>query len=235
MFASQNPRLSTPELFPAGVLRVGIDPSYPPFAVHVGGGFAGLDVDLGEALAAELNLPVQFIPLGTDGLYDALKTDRIDILLAGVRLDYRQSRDVVYSMPYLNVGLHLLSPKTAFLSSRNELASQEIAYGYGTAADQYLWHVEREIAPFQRAPYENEEKALLALKRGLVSAALVDGVGGLRFMRMHDDWLQEVALTEDHLAIAMRRDRPSLHQVVHEVLLRIRADGRMKEILQRWL
>ena len=235
MLAQLRPPQAIGERFPAGALRVGIDPSYPPFANHVEGGFVGLDIDLGEALAVELDLAVQFIPLGYDGLYDALKTDHIDILLAGVRVDYRQSQDVVYSQPYMNGGLRLLSPKTAALIRRNDLSSHKIAYGYGTAADQFLWYAEREIAPFQRAPYEDEETALRALKQGQVSAALVDGVEGLRFMRWHGDWLQELALTEDHLAIAMRRDRPWLHSLIHDALSRLWVDGRLSEILQGWL
>ena len=132
-------------------LRIGVDPSYAPFAMHSAGGFAGLDIDLGEALAAEIGLPAQFVPLGYDGLYDALRTDRIDILLAGVRINFRYSEDVIFSLPYFNGGLVLVSPHTAPLNGRDELAGQTIAYGYGTAADQYLWYAERELPPFQRA------------------------------------------------------------------------------------
>ena len=230
-----NPPITKADVFPAGVLRVGIDPSFPPFAQHTEGGFEGLDIDLGEALAAEINLPVQFIPLGYDGLYDALKTQSIDVLMAGVRIDYRHSEDVIYSMPYLNGGLVLLSPKSAPLNSQFELAQHRIAYGYGTAADFYLWIAERELATLQPVPYQDEETALRALKQELVSAAIVDGIEGRLFLRMHDSWLQAVFLIEDHLAIAMRRDRPLIHQVINRALENLWLDGRLSEILARWL
>lgn len=227
--------LATVDRFPTGYLRVGIDPSYPPFAKHTGDGFVGLDIDLGEALALEIGIPVQFVPLGYDGLYDALRTENIDVLLAGVRVDFRKSDDVIYSMSYLNGGLMLVSPKSAPLTSRAELSSRMIAYGYGTTADRFLWYAERELPPFQRAPYRDEETALRALKHGQVTAALVDGIEGRLYLRVHDDWAQAVFLTDDHLAIAMRRDRPLIHQVVNDALAALLVDGRLGEILARWL
>ena len=227
-------RVERAALFPHGYLRVGIDPSYPPFAAHVEGGYAGLDVDLGEALAMELGLPAHFVPLGYDGLYDALRTDRIDILLAGARVNFRYSDDVLFSRPYLNGGLLQISPADAPLHSRNEIPGRIIAYGYGSAADRYLFYAERELPPFQRAPYQDEATALRAMQLGEAAAALVDGIAGRLFLRENPGW-QSVALTEDHLAIAMRRDRPQLHKAIDAALRAMWADGRLAEILARWL
>ena len=227
--------LGASERFPTGVLRVGIDPSYPPFAAHTSAGFAGLDIDLGEALAAELGIPLQFVPLGYDGLYDALRTESIDVLLAGVRIDFQQSDDVIYSQPYLNGGLMLLSPREAPLTSRAELPGHVVAYAYGAAADRYLWFAERELPPFQRAPYEDAETALVAMQRGRAAVALVDGVEGRLFLREYGDWAQGVYLMDDFLAVGMRRDRPLIHEVVNAALAALLADGRLGEILARWL
>src|SRR5210317_512895 len=58
----------------SGVLRVGLDPTYPPFEVSDGDGAVGLDIDLANALASELGLNSEFIYFGYDGLYDALAT-----------------------------------------------------------------------------------------------------------------------------------------------------------------
>src|SRR5262245_44631595 len=63
-----------------GVLRVGLDPTYPPFETADDGELRGLDVDLARALAAELGLEVQFVYFGYDGLYDALLSNQVDVL-----------------------------------------------------------------------------------------------------------------------------------------------------------
>ena len=226
--------LTIAERFPTGVLRVGIDPSYPPFATHQPAGFAGFDVDLAEALATELGIPLQLVPLGYDGLYDALRTESIDLLLAGVHIDYRRSEDVIYSAPYWNAGLLLLSPLNDPLLGREELPARRIAYAYGSEADRYLWYAERELAPFQRAPYENAMVALRALQRGHADAALVEGIAGRLFLREHGSWAKGVALSEELLAMAMRRDRPLIHEVIHTALAALKSTGRLQEILARW-
>ena len=51
-----------------GVLRVGLDPTYPPFAVATENDLYGFDVDLARALAEDLGLQVQFAYFGYDGL-----------------------------------------------------------------------------------------------------------------------------------------------------------------------
>ena len=60
--------------FPDGEIRIGVDGSYPPFAFDEAGSLRGLDIELGEAIAAEIGLPARFLNLSFYGLYDALIT-----------------------------------------------------------------------------------------------------------------------------------------------------------------
>ena len=55
------------------MLRVGLDPSWPPFEfVGERGQVAGLDVDLARAIGDRLGVEVAFVPSGWEGLYAAL-------------------------------------------------------------------------------------------------------------------------------------------------------------------
>ena len=49
-----------------GVLRVGLDPTYPPFEFFDGLSLHGIDVDLVEAIAAEKGLVVEYSHFGFD-------------------------------------------------------------------------------------------------------------------------------------------------------------------------
>ena len=59
-----------------GVLRIGLDPTYPPFENGDTGDLHGLDIDLAREIAAELEVEAVFVYYGYDGLYDALLTSR---------------------------------------------------------------------------------------------------------------------------------------------------------------
>src|SRR5580765_1789909 len=74
------------ELFPYGEIRIGVDASYPPFEVATNSDIYGIDIDVGKVLGTRLNVPVRFINMGYDGLYDALKADQADILISALTI-----------------------------------------------------------------------------------------------------------------------------------------------------
>ncbi|MCA9936902.1 MAG: amino acid ABC transporter substrate-binding protein, partial [Anaerolineales bacterium] len=85
-------------------LRVGVDPTYPPFAVADSSDVWGLDIDLARAISEELGVPVQFTYFGFDGLYDALLTEQVDVLISALVVDVGRTGDFAYSDPYFNAG-----------------------------------------------------------------------------------------------------------------------------------
>ena len=71
-----------------GVLRIGVDPTYPPFATLEGDTLVGIDADLGRALAADLGLEAEFRALATTGFTTRWRRSRdllISALVAGRR------------------------------------------------------------------------------------------------------------------------------------------------------
>ncbi|MBK9055789.1 MAG: transporter substrate-binding domain-containing protein [Chloroflexi bacterium] len=93
-----------------GILRVGLDPTYPPFAVATENDLFGFDVDLAQALAADLGLQVQFGYFGYDGLYEALEAGQTDVLISALVIDETRTADFAYSEPYFNAGQMLIVP-----------------------------------------------------------------------------------------------------------------------------
>src|SRR5438552_10619552 len=82
----------------AGTLRVGIDLSYPPFDVVSGDQIQGYDAELARALAADLGVRVEFVPMALDTMYDALASLRsegkADVLVSALPFMYERQKDV---------------------------------------------------------------------------------------------------------------------------------------------
>src|SRR5215216_5917639 len=83
-----------------GVLRVGLDPTYPPFDTLVDGKVAGYDAALGTAIAADLGAQVEFKTLALDTLYDALEAGDVDMLISALPIIPERRDKVRYSTPY---------------------------------------------------------------------------------------------------------------------------------------
>ncbi len=88
-----------------GVLRIGIDPSFPPFEADDGkGNLSGFDIALAAILAQKWNVGVQYVYTGFDGLYDALMGNQFDIVLSALSYNPQKTEDVSFSHSYFNGG-----------------------------------------------------------------------------------------------------------------------------------
>ena len=89
---------------PAALTRIGVDASNPPFAVATADDLFGLEIDLGHALAEEIGVPVRFINMGYDGLYDSIRADQVDMVISTLTMDPLRTNDVRYTQPYFDAG-----------------------------------------------------------------------------------------------------------------------------------
>lgn len=222
------------DLFPYGELRIGIDPGNPPFAVTTDNDLFGLDIDISRELGRRLDLPVRFVYLGFDGLYDSLKTDQADALIAGISADLSRLRDIHYSQPYFNAGLVLVS--SAGYTQMEDLPGKRLAYEFGSEAEVEARRWLRRIHPFKLRPYELTHYALDAARLGDAEAALVDTVSAHLYLREYANWQPDVSPVADNwYAIATQSRRPEISVALSDALQAMIDDGTLDEIIRRWL
>lgn len=228
--------LRPPEpILPLGVLRVGIDPTVPPFAsLDSAGSVHGIEAELARGLAAALGVGVQFIPLGYDGLYDALETDQVDALISGLTPVSARMSHVRYSIPYYNAGLVLVSPQENPLPDMPSLSGLRLAFAYGTDADSEAQRWLRRIVPFDTRPYESPSIALDAVRLGEADAALVDSTSARLYRQSHSRWETHSAdITVLPYAAATRIGRPALADAIDRALAHMRDSGQIDAIITR--
>jgi polar amino acid transport system substrate-binding protein len=232
----QRPLPPVKELFPYSEIRIGVDASYPPFAVATATDLYGIDIDIGKALGVRLHVPVRFINMGYDGLYDALKADQADILISALTIDYSRSGDVLYTVPYYNAGQVLITNNQHPHADMNELSGHSLAFEFGSEANLTAREWLRRIAPFQLMPYETPDFALDAVRLGDSDAALVDATSAGLYLRQHPDWhAQEVEVTDLLYAIALSTKRGNTWAAVNNALKSLIDDQTIATIIKHWL
>ena len=222
--------------FPAGEIVVGVDASYPPFALDDGATIRGLDIDLARALAAELNLPARFINIGFFALYDALKSGRVDILVSALRIDPARMDDVRYTRSYFDNGLVLISAADDPVSDVNSLANARIAYEYASSAEGQVRAWEEDERSITKLPYEMPQYALDALRLGQADAAIVDAITMRLYEKNQVGWTARYHyITHEPYAIAARIDRVETWQLVDSALETLIESGELARIIDKWL
>ncbi len=222
------------------MLRVGVDPTFPPFALDDAGSLAGIDIDLAHALAAEMGLTAQFTYFGYDGLYDALSTMQVDVLLSALVVAPERTRDFAYSDPYYDAGQVLIVPANVEIASADDPELETLAVELGA-----LGHVEA-LALQQARPslhvqtYGGVNEALNAVVAGEADAALVDGVSGRLYLKDLPATARPLVrlpqpVTTEPYAVVVRIEDRTLLSEINGALQRLSAAGELDGILNHWL
>ncbi len=222
----------------SGVLRVALDPSFPPFeSVDADGNLQGLDVDLAREIAGRLDLQVHFVTTGYDALYDALAVGRADIILSALYPDPSRTAGYVFSQPYFDAGEVVLVTRESPITGLQDLAGHTVACVFGTAG-----HMA--VLEWQDTWREPPELMVVSsvitvphlVETGVVDAAIVDRVSALVALSEDGDLrILESSVTEEPYVVAARRQDATLIEAVDRVLEAMFDDGTITRLIQRWM
>lgn len=220
-----------------GILRVGLDPTYPPFETAEGGKLEGIDVDLARALAAELGLEAEFVYFGFDGLYDALATEQVDVLISALVIRVEQTRDFAYSEPYFNAGQILIVPaENEGIQEMADLNGRTLGVELGAESHVIATEWERRLPDFTIVPYNLPQEALDGLRQGETDAVLIDAISGRLYLSEHSDLKAlDEPVTVEPFAMVVRRDDQTLLENLDRALERLEESGRLEMIIESWL
>jgi polar amino acid transport system substrate-binding protein len=221
----------------SGILRVGLDPTFPPFEIAEGDELAGLDVDLVRAIASLYNLQTEFTLFGYDGLYDALATEQVDVLISALVIAPERTGDFAYSDSYFNAGEILIIGKDVTgMNDMEDLDGRSVAVELGARG-----HVEaddwtRRLSDLTLKTYDSTDEALAAVANKEADAALVDAVSGRLYLTSHPELKRAPQpVTVEPYAIVVRIEDQRLLSKINEGLAQLRASGRSDAIIARWL
>lgn len=222
-----------------GTLRVGMDASFPPFEyIAQDGSLAGLDVDLAREIARRLDLEPHFVAnLPYDGLYDALRAERVDLAISALVVDPSRTADYVYSRVYFDAGHVLVSRKGEHaVESMTELGGHRLVVVLGTEGDRVGRRWARRLVDLAVVQYRTPDQVLGAVGNGEADVALVDRVSALGAVGDGGDLvIVGEPVTEVPYACAMRRESVQLLQAVNSALMAMEDDGTMDALIAEWI
>lgn len=220
-----------------GTLIIGLDPTFPPFENGDTGDLHGFDVDLGRAIATQHGLTADFRYYGYDGLYDALATAQIDVLLSALVIDPTKTRDFAYTEPYFNAGQFLVvATGNTAVQQMADLSGHTLAVELGSEGHVQALAWQRRLADLTISPRNTPQEALIAVGENQATAALVDHVSG-RFYRQTNPALTLLPspVTVEPYALVVRADDQTLLRQLNDTLAQLEADGTLNQLAQTWL
>jgi polar amino acid transport system substrate-binding protein len=222
-----------------GVLRVGMDASFPPFeAIALDGSLVGFDVDLAREVSRRLDLEPQFVAnLPYDGLYDALTAQRVDVVVSALVVNPARTADFSYSTSYFDAGEVLVLPEGEHaIQDMADVNGHRLAVALGTQGDQEARRWARRLKDLTVVQHQTPARALRAVEAGEADVALVDHVSALQAIGAgHNLTMVEEPVTAVPYAAAVQRDSQQLLRSINEAIEAMEDDGTMDRLVTKWL
>jgi arginine/ornithine transport system substrate-binding protein len=99
----------------AGKLRVGVEGNYPPFSqLGADGKLSGFDIDIANAVCAQMKVECQLIQQEWDGMMPALNAKKFDIIVASMTITDERKKVADFSDPYYDVPSRFVAKAGAF-------------------------------------------------------------------------------------------------------------------------
>lgn len=215
------------------VLKVALDPTFPPFQTTTSGGFEGFDIDLINAIAAAENLKLDMQGLPFDGIIPALQSGTVDLTISTMTITPERAEVVDFSRPYFKSGQAIaVQESNSDITSYEALNGKRIAVQIGTVgADQANAANAAAVRTFDNTPL-----ALQELANGNVDAVIGDAPVILYAIKSGNAANIKVAgelLTEEYYGIAAPKNSANLEKI-NAGLATILDNGTYKEIYQKW-
>ncbi len=219
----------------SGVLRVGLDPTYPPFESLVGEDVDGIDVDLTRAIAQQLGLTVEYVYFGYDGLYDALATQQVDILASALVIAPDKLRDFEYSQSYFNAGQVFVSPIEAPISTPDDLEDKDLAVELGAQGHVEALGWQRRYERLDILPYHSADEAIISVVNKEADGAVVDQVSARLFAGLEvDSLIVSDPVTDEPYSLVVNTGEDELLEAIDGAMEDLEGTGEIQAILDRW-
>lgn len=212
-------------------IKIATESSYKPFSyTDADGKLIGYEIELVDALCAQMKAECEVISQDWDGLIPGLNAQKFDAAIAGMSITPERKEVVDFSDPYFHSGIILIGKKGDDLAI-DSLKGQPIASQRSTVASQYL---QDEHSDADIKLYDTQDNAYLDLTSGRVRGMMSDKVTGV-------DWLKteagqnyevkgnEISSDDDAMGIAFRKGDPLVAKF-NKALSELKANGTYDQI-----
>jgi len=220
-------------------LKIGVSPDYPPLAYKQEGEVVGIEADNARALGSLMGVPVTLVEIPFAELLTALQAGKIDVVMSGMSVTPERSEQVQFVDPYMDMGQMAIVHRDRVGSFAQPWAiyREGIRVGVepGTTGAQYA---EAELKEAEIKYFADAEAAFAGLRSGEIHLYIHDAPTSWQLATSgdNDDLISLYhPLTSESLAWAVRKDDQVLVQELNSALEKMKANGTLRYILNRWI
>jgi arginine/ornithine transport system substrate-binding protein len=224
-------------------IRIGVEGAYPPFsAVTADGTLVGFDIDIANALCAQMNARCTLVQQDWDGMIPALLARKYDAIVASMSMTEERRLKVDFTRKYYQTPARFVRRKGSGIEiSKAGLDGRTVGVQRATTHDNFVSGQFGDAVIIKR--YASQDEAYLDAVAGRVDLLLADSVAlqeGFIATAAGQDWeftgpgYTDVKYFGDGVGIAVRKGEPALLKKFDDAIDAIRANGSYKSINDKY-
>ena len=200
---------------------------FAPYEYYDGGQIVGVDVDIAQEIANELNMNLVIKDVAFDSIISEIKTEKSDIGAAGISYTEERAKEVDFTINYMDSKQVIITRVGSYITSPEELNSVRAAVQLGSVGDSYL------TENYPNVTIVREKKFLAAiqdLKDEKVDCVVMDEIPAKELITS-DLTILEEPLVIDHYGMIVKKGNNELLTAANKVIQKLKDEGTIDEIL----
>ncbi|MDH3219536.1 MAG: ABC transporter substrate-binding protein [Gammaproteobacteria bacterium] len=222
----------------AADLRIGVEGAYPPFSWKESDGtLKGFDIEIAEALCAEMKSKCTMVEQDWDGMIPALLAKKYDAIVASMSITEERKKRVDFTDKYYNTPAKFVAKKGSSLEiSKAGLKGKRIGLQRGTTHQCFM---EKHFPDAELVLYATQEEVFQDLAIGRIDAQFSDSIAaddgflktdaGKDFAFIGGDQ-HDMECHGEGAGIAVRKSDDKLREEFNAAIKAIRANGVYQKI-----
>jgi polar amino acid transport system substrate-binding protein len=216
-----------------GKIVIASEGAFPPFNYFEGPKLTGFEIELGEAIAQELGVKVEWKALSFDALLAGLRQDRWDAVIASFGITAERSKAVTFTNPHYCSGGIIVAKEPA-IKTVGDLKGKVVAVQTGTT---YLENVEKLPGLKEMKNFPKDTDCRAALVNGRVDAWVTDRFVALEALKADPKAGLHAGdfVFVERIATAVQKGNSSLAEAWNKALAKLLADGTYERISKKYM
>ncbi len=210
------------------------DNNFPPYEyVDDNGQYKGFNVDIMNAVAIEMGIEIQLIPMPWNEAIDALNMKEVDAI-QGMTYNDERSQYYAFTEPLLyNKHCIFVSKDNYYVQNIYDLSGKKVSHQKGDI-------VERIVNDSQciATATENQEQAMNLLIMGSVEAFIGNRLTGINYL-LREKQYEKIKIIgnpiyQEKYGVVTLKDNPYVYNILNNGILKIKKNGTYEKIYKKW-
>ncbi len=227
---------------PALALNICVEGAYPPFSqTSADGSLTGFDIDIANALCAEIGETCELVKVDWDGIIPALLEKKCDAIVASMSATDERKQVIDFTTKYYRVPNQFAGRADSGIETTPEgMAGKTVGVQRGTIHQSFM---EKHFPDVSLTLYGSQDEALLDLTSGRIDLIMGDALqieGGFLKTPQGEgfafvgDPVYDEAVHGTGAAIGVRKEDTELRDKLSATIDAIRASGQYNEIMGKY-